>query len=127
MLLSDIFVYIDNQHSTHYYTGQFVLFLTFVETFFAVNNGDSLMGQTRGSVQLTVVLVEFPIRSTYWFVVRLAAIQTLALSLTAHMVNHTVLPQTTVLMLTGIFKAVRTIQACRERKKKDYYVRKFCC
>lgn len=91
-------------------------FLTFVEAFFAVYNGDSLTGKTRGSVQLTVVLVELPIRSTYRFVVWLAVLQTLALSMTACMVHYTVLPQTTVLMVTGIWEAVMTKQACRDKK-----------
>lgn len=99
-----------------------VFFLTFVEAFFTVYNGDSLTGQTWGSVQLTVVLVEFPVRSAYRFVVRLAVLQTLALCLPRCMVHHTVLPQTTVLMLTGVREAVMTKQACRDEKKKKGFL-----
>lgn len=93
-----------------------IRFYTFVEAFLTVHDGYSLMGQTGGSVKLTVVLVEFAVRSTHRFVMWFAAIQALTFSFTCFLVNHTVLPQTTVLMFTGPRITILTKEPCKERR-----------
>lgn len=95
---------------------------TFIEAFLAVHDGDSLMGHAGGSVKLTVVLVEFAVGPAHGFVMRLAAFQTLTFSFTSFSVNHTVLPQTTVLMFTGPRNTSLTEEPCGDIKNKIMFI-----
>lgn len=57
-------------------------------------------------MELTVVLVQLAVRATHCLVVWFTAVQTDALPLTALMVDHTVTPQATVLVLTRTLEAI---------------------
>lgn len=66
--------------------------LTFVEALLAVRDGYPVSLEAGGPVELTMVLVQLPIRTAHGFVVRFTVIQALTLPFVGLMVDHTVTP-----------------------------------
>lgn len=69
-------------------------------------------------MELTVVLIQPPIRTTYGFIVGFTVIQAPALPLLSPMVEHTMASQTTVLVFTWIRVAGMSYKPYRVKKKK---------
>lgn len=90
--------------------------LTFIIAFLAVHDGNLVTSETRSPMELTVVLVQFPIWATHRFVVWFAVIQTLALPLFGLMVDHTVTSQTTILMFTWAWMATVSQETWRRNE-----------
>lgn len=76
--------------------------LTFVEALFAVQDGKLVSPEAGGPVELTMVLVELPVRAAHSFIVQFTVIQTFAVSLARLTVDHTVTSQAAVLVLARI-------------------------
>lgn len=91
--------------------------LTFVEALLTVHDGDPEAFETGGPMELTMVLVQLPIRPTHRFIMWFAVVQALTVPLTSLMVDHTVLAQTTILVLTRTRIATVSHKSCKTTNK----------
>lgn len=94
--------------------------LTFVEALLTVQDGDPEPFETGGSMKLTMVLVQRPIRATHRFIMWFAVVQARALPLTSLMVDHTVLTQTTILVFTRTRIVTVSHKSCKTTNKSFF-------
>lgn len=73
-------------------------------------------------MELTVVLIQPPIRTTHGFIVGSTVIQAPALPLVSPMVDHTMASQTTVLVFAWIRVAGMSYKPYREKKEEKIVV-----
>lgn len=88
--------------------------LTLVKALLAVHDGNPVSAEAGGPVQLAVVLVQLPIGTAHGFIVGFTVIQALTLPLTRLVVDHTVMPQTAVLVFARAGEAMVSSDTCRE-------------
>lgn len=94
--------------------------LTFVKALLAVHDGNPVSAEAGGPVQLAVVLVQLPIGTAHGFIVGFTVIQALTLPLTRLVVDHTVMPQTAVLVFAWAGEAMVSSDTCGEHTENTW-------